>query len=259
MRIPMVFRLALLSAVALPLLCARASAEEKESPTASGDVGFYSKYIWRGIDYSDDSVVIQPSMTVGYKGFSMNLWGNLDTNVDGDERDEGNWTETDLTLAYERGFGPVTTGLGFIYYALDGVDDSRELYLSLCLDTFLSPTLTVYREIAHLSAWYVNFGLSHSFELDKGVTLDLSGSVAYWHSDDDAVTEINSTDKYRAFHDGLISAGLTIPLSEYFTVSPAISYSFALTDESKDFINAQTAFNDDSSFLYGGVSFSISF
>lgn len=251
--------LALAGAAVLSVASIGTAAEEKEKPTASADLGVYSKYIWRGVDYSDDSIVIQPSMTLGYKGFSMNLWGNLDTDVDGDEQDEPNWTETDWTLAYERAFGPVTAGVGFIYYQLDAVDDSRELYLSVSYATILSPTVKIYREVAHLPSWYVNLGLSHSFELGKGVTLDFSGSVGYYYSDDDAFTEVNSTDKYRAFHDGVISAGLTIPVAEYISMSPVISYSFGLTDEAKDYINAATAFNDDSSFLYGGVNFSISF
>jgi uncharacterized protein (TIGR02001 family) len=253
------FMLALMGAATLSMLSVGAEAEEKEKPTASADLGIYSKYIWRGVDYSDDSVVIQPSMTVGYKGFSLNLWGNLDTDVDGDDQDEPNWTETDWTLAYERKFGPVTAGLGFIYYSLDAVDDSRELYLSLSYDTILAPTLKIYREVAHLPSWYVNLGLSHSIELAKGVTLDFSGSVGYYYSDDDAFTEVNSTDKYRTLHDGVISAGFTFTLAEYITMSPVISYSFGLTDEAKDYINAATAFNDDSSFIYGGVNFSISF
>ena len=55
-------------------------AEEKvEVPSADASVAFLSKYVWRGFELSDDSIVIQPSMTVAYKGFGMNLWGNLDT------------------------------------------------------------------------------------------------------------------------------------------------------------------------------------
>lgn len=67
---------ALLFAVGIPV----AMAEEKvEVPSADASVAFLSKYVWRGFELSDDSIVIQPSMTVAYKGFGMNLWGNLDT------------------------------------------------------------------------------------------------------------------------------------------------------------------------------------
>ena len=38
--------------------------------SASADLSVMSKYIWRGFEFSDDSIVIQPSITVSYKGFS---------------------------------------------------------------------------------------------------------------------------------------------------------------------------------------------
>ena len=41
---------------------------EEESPSASLDVGLFSKYIWRGYELSDDSFVVQSSATIGYKG-----------------------------------------------------------------------------------------------------------------------------------------------------------------------------------------------
>ena len=52
---------------------------EEEKPTADFSVSALTKYVWRGQELSRDSIVLQPSLTVGYKGFSANLWGNLDT------------------------------------------------------------------------------------------------------------------------------------------------------------------------------------
>ena len=115
--------------------------------------------------------MIQPSATVSYKDVSFNLWGNLDTDYYGDTtRNEAQFNETDLTLSYDKSFGMVGLGVGYIYYGLDGVDDSQEVYLSLGLDTLLSPSLTVYREVAHYQAWYISLGISHSFELPKDIT-----------------------------------------------------------------------------------------
>ena len=51
---------------------------EEEVPTASADIAILSDYIWRGYAFSNDSIVIQPSATVCYKGFGFNLWGNLE-------------------------------------------------------------------------------------------------------------------------------------------------------------------------------------
>ncbi len=239
------------------------AAEEEDKPKASVDVGFFSKYIWRGYELSKNSLVIQPSATVSYKGFGLNLWGNLDTDVYGDERNEAKWNETDLTASYEYGLGPVTLGGGFIYYALDGVDDSREFYLSVSGNFLLAPTLTVYREVAHLPSWYLNLGISHSFELPMGMSLDLAGSIGYYSSDDDAFSKVDKDgnpkdERYRAFHDGKLSAGLTIPVFKYLTVSPMVAYSFALSGDADDLITAQSK-SKKSDFVFGGITVSFSF
>jgi hypothetical protein len=234
---------------------------EEDKPAASAAVGAFNKYIWRGYELSDDSIVVQPSMTVGYKGFTVNLWGNLDTEFDDRDPatpDEKEWSETDFTLEYARVFGPARLAFGYIYYDLDGVDDSEELYLSGTFNVALAPTLTVYREIAHAPQWYVRLGIGHSFDLGRGMSLDLAGGVAYSYSDDDAFTKENSTEKYRAFHDGNVSAGLKVPLGRYLVVNPIIAYSFPLSGAAEDKIRA-TSFSDDSDFLYGGVSVVLSF
>lgn len=237
---------------------------EEEKPEASADVGVFSKYVWRGYELSDDSVVIQPSVTVGYKGFGINLWGNLDTDVNHNS-DESQFNETDMTLSYDRSFGSVSLGVGYIYYGLDGIDDSEELYLSISYDTLLSPTLTVYREISHLPAWYLSFGVSHSFDLPKEITLDLAGSVGYYYyenADDGHEFDSNlvaTTEEYRNFHNGLVSAGLTIPLNKYFTLTPMVAYSFPLSTKADDHIAATSTISDDSDYFYGGVTASLSF
>jgi hypothetical protein len=56
---------------------------------------------------SDDSLVIQPSLTLNYKNFSVSLWGNIDTNQQktqsfdpGDKSGKKSFNEVDLTLSY---------------------------------------------------------------------------------------------------------------------------------------------------------------
>lgn len=224
---------------------------EEEKPTADLTVGFYSQYIWRGFALSKDSLVIQPSMTVSYKGFSTNLWGNLDTKqYDASGADEtNNFNETDLTLSYDGSAGIIGYGVGYIYYALDGINDSQELYASVSVDTLLSPTLTIYKEITGIQGWYANFGISHTFSLTEKIGLDLGASVGYL--DDEA--------DYNAFHDGVLSAALSIPVSEYITIAPELKYSFALTNDAEDVIKALSVSDEDDSFIYGGVSMSLSF
>ena len=234
---------------------------EEEKPTAGVELGVFTKYIWRGYELSNDSLVIQPSVSVGYKGFGFSLWGNLDTRFDdGAGERSAQFNETDMTLSYDTSFGPWNLGMGYIYYGLDGIPDTQELYLSLGYDTLLAPTLTVYRDIAHITGWYLNFGLSHSFELSKDITLDLAGSIGYYISNDRDFVEIDShlnaaTEKYKDFHDGLLTASLNIPLNRYFTLSPMVGYSFPLSSKAK-YLLRSTSFNDDSDFFFGALTLS---
>ena len=250
------------------LISAMSNMEER--PTASADVSVLSKYVWRGYELSDDSIVLQPSMTISYKNFSMNLWGNLDTDVDkGNDPDpdfnnnQSQFNETDWTISYAESFGAVSLEGGYIYYGLDNADDSEELYLSIGFDIILSPTLTVYREIAHLPSWYFSFDLSHSFELPRDITLDIAGSVGYYYSDDSDFVEIKdhqeTRTKYQNFHNGLISIGLTIPINSFCSVSPMLAYSFPLTSDADDQIEYANGLSDDSDYAFGGVTISIAF
>ena len=47
-------------------------AEEEERPTFSADADMFTKYIWRGWEMSDDSLVFQPSMTaLNFSGIDL--------------------------------------------------------------------------------------------------------------------------------------------------------------------------------------------
>ncbi|MDR3090395.1 MAG: hypothetical protein LBU39_11380 [Desulfobulbaceae bacterium] len=245
-----------LATACLLAVAAQVQAEEAK-PTTAVDVGIANKYVWRGFELSDDSIVVQPGITVGYEGFSANLWGNFDT--DNDAYDGAKWNETDITLSYTKDLGMATVGGGYIYYGLDGVDDSQELFVTASLNTILTPTLTIYREIAYAPAWIALLGLSQDIELGKNMSLTLGASASYYYSDDDGISEVNDpTSQYRALHNGLISATLNIPINDYITVKPNIAYSFPLSSEAEDFIEA-ASISDESQFVYGGVTLSIAY
>ncbi|NOY67981.1 MAG: hypothetical protein GXP53_00600 [Deltaproteobacteria bacterium] len=236
-------------------------AAEETEPTASADISVLNKYIWRGYELSDSSIVIQPSVTVSYRNFSFNFWGNLDTDTDSGAATTNRFNETDMTLSYDTSLSGVNIGFGYIYYALNspGSFDSQEVYLSAGLDTLLSPTLTVYREIADSPATYINFGVSHAFKLPHEISLELAGSAGYYISNTNNLTEVNDpTEKYKAFHDGLVSATLTVPVDKYITISPMIAWSFLLSEKA-DHLLKSTSFNNKSSFIFGGVTCSIAF
>ena len=233
---------------------------DEDRPEFSADVAFLSQYVWRGYGLSKDSLVIQPSITAGFKGFALNLWGNLDTNYD----DTGSkWNETDLTFSYGHSFGIVGLEAGYIYYALDGVDDSKEFYLSAGVDVLLAPTLTVYREIASYKGWYIDLGLSHSFELPHEMSLDLGATFAYYKSDNDNMLDYNDDnlatgDRFSGFHDGSLSVGLAIPFYKYFTVTPSIAWAFPLSSSASNEMSA-LSLDGRSNHLLGGITLSMAF
>lgn len=246
---------------------------EEEKPTASLAVMAMSKYVWRGFELSKDSIVLQPSMTVAYKGFSANVWGNEDTDVfvaSAEGADTNNWTETDLTLAYDWTVGPVGLTAGYIYYSLIGLD-SQEVFGRATLHTLLTPTLTVYRDYDHFTGWYATLGVSHSLPLTKEIGLTLGAQAGYLAAEDaSSYPEYNgvgtaTTEAYSGFHDGVLSASVAMPVAEYITVTPMVMYSFPLTGDagdlieswSQDVLNGNSTGNDD--FIYGGVTVSMAF
>jgi uncharacterized protein (TIGR02001 family) len=234
---------ALILAAGLP-----AAMAEEEAPSADASIGFYSKYVWRGFELSNDSMVIQPSLTTSYKGFSANLWANLDTDLDG--TDSHKWNETDFTLSYDGAYDKLGYGVGWIYYALDGVDDTQEFYGTVSYDVLLSPSLTIYYDTdSFAGAWYVDLSIGHSIAINENLSLDLGLSLSY----------LDDNDSYNALHNGLVSASMSFPVGEYISITPELYYSFPLSGDAEDYIADASFSGTDDSFVYGGVSASFSF
>lgn len=132
----------------------------------------------------------------------------------------------------------------------------RKFNINTGLDTILNPTLCIFREIAHYPGWYMNFGISHSLELPKVISLNLSGSIGYYNYDDDSFKEVDkdlnpTTSNYRSLHDGFISVNLEIPAGKNITISPEVGYSFPITDSADYFIKSSSFSNDSDFFLVG--------
>jgi len=243
---------ALLFAAGLPVAMA-----EEEAPSADFSVGLYSKYIWRGYELSDDSMVIQPSLTTSYKGFSANLWANMDTDLVG--YDSNKWNETDFTLSYDGAYEKLGYGVGWIYYALDGTDDTQEFYGTVSYDVLLAPSFTIYYDTDGFAGdWYALLGIGHSFALSETISLDLGLSASYYSIE--GGDPIDGSD-YSELHDGVLSASVSFPVGEYLTITPELYWSFPLSSKAEDFYVANNidANGTDDDYLYGGISASFSF
>ena len=272
----------------------KAAAPEEAKPTGEAAISFMSQYFWRGYELSRNSIVAQPSLTIGYKGFTASLWGNMDTRAyysgtQADKSYSSTWNETDFTLSYTKTLGLFNVGGGYIYYNLGALNpngpkraDAQEIFVSVGLNTLLSPTLTVYKEIDHYRNWYYLLGISHVFELNKAVSLKLSATGSYLQSTyADAVlfnagagyggypkfdsTASATNDTFSNFHDGNVSVSLPIKVAKNITLTPTISYIFPLSDDAKQEMKGQgmkgtaSPSDRDSSFIYGGLTASLAF
>ena len=264
-----------------------AAAEEK--PTMDFTTYALTKYVWRGYENTRNSIVLQPSFTVGYKGLSANLWGNLDTKPysTSDVSHSSTWTETDLTLSYLKTFGIVNAGVGYIYYGLGAANpggikppDSQEVFATVGLNTLLTPTLTAYKEVDHYKNWYFLLGVSHTVEVNKTFSVKLSASASYLKSDYADAALYNSgtgyggypkfndqyqatNDKFDNFHDGLISAAFPIAVAKHLTITPLVAYTFPLSSDAKNEIKARgkkaNPADNDAANLYGGIGLTLAF
>jgi len=252
---------------------------DEDKVTGEIDFSVLSAYIWRGYEQTRDSVVIEPSVTIGYKGFSLNVWGNMDTRPYsvGDAQYASQYTETDYTLSYSRKFGILQVTPGYIYYALGAPyagaaapPAAQEVFLNLGLDTILQPTLTAYKDIDHYREWYFLLGVSHTFEFNKVVSLKLAASASYLLSTDATTyakydsNSVATTDKFNNFHDGTASVSLPIAVYKTLSVTPILSYVFPLSDDAKYEMKAKGLEGVDptqrnSTYLYGGVTLSCTF
>jgi hypothetical protein len=258
-------------------------AEQKQvEDKLTGEVALsiLSAYIPRGYEQTRNSIVVQPSVTLNYKGFSINYWGNLDTKPYSatDINYSAKYTETDIGIFYTKKFGILQVTPGYIYYVFGASNsdaptplDSQELFFTLQLDTLLSPALTIYKEIAHYNQWYLLLNVEHTFQLNKIVGLKLSAQASYLKSENaDTYPRYDSnaqptTDKFNNFHDGTISLCLPIAAYKTFVIIPTVSYVFPLSDDARyemkgyGLKGAANPADNDSSFFYGGVTFSYTF
>jgi len=252
---------------------AAAPAPAADAVTGSVTLTPLNRYIFRGAELSTASLVLQPSVTINYKGFSLNVWGNLDTDqhqtqaftpgrytdASGMPVGEGqtSWNETDVTLSYTYNIDKLALTGGYIYYGTNYTQQTQELYVSTTYDMIAHPTLSIYLDIDAHPGVYFNLSFSQSlpvYKLSTGdVTVDLGAGFGYYDVYDPG-------EKYSAFHDGNVKAGLTIPVAKNVVVQPLIQWWFPLSSTSHhdndviidgNLVNTNPAGHIDYTFVYG--------
>jgi hypothetical protein len=214
-----------------------------------------SRYIWRGIRLSD-GVVYQSSLTYGYKGIALNLWGNVDFKTT-------KLNEIDFTFSYERDIGKIGLESGLIHYGIFDGTDTDEIYATFSADGPLNPSLSVYFDVKAGKGAYVEASAGHTVDLSSHVALEMTGSIGFVIYDG----YMGLTDAGREFaglYGGKLVAALPIKFKDHWRLSPTMGVTTPFSHNGRQaIVNGSVLQADNSSFrgttVYGGVTLTFSF
>jgi hypothetical protein len=209
---------------------------------ASGSV--LSHYMWRGLRLSEGGV-FQPSMTVGSKGFSANLWANY-------QFDPNRWSEVDFTGAYAAEKGAFNYEIGFVHYAVIEGLDSDEIYGGLGHSDFLNPSLKIYVDVNAGKGAYLQGGLEPSIPLGKEISLNFKAYAGYVL--ENSYMGLNDDgQEFSNFYNADFQTSLTIPLGKGFSLEPMLGYSTSLSQNARQAIKSSSVSPHGETF-YGGAT-----
>jgi len=200
-------------------------------------VGYYDKYLWRGFDLSGSMPVAQGGVDLTSGNYTLSYWTNVQLSSDtGEGLKSGVATENDFILDYSRDLNDlVSISVGDIYYILDGIDDTHELYFTVGLSTILEPSVSVYYDWdeADENGLYYTVSIGHSFDLMEELSLSLGALVGYNDKSDYAVGN------YSDWHNYELSVGADYALTDQISISPSFLFSEGLSDDAKKVIESE--------------------
>ena len=237
------------------------NAVAQDEPVFSADltVDYNSKYVWRGIQVVDESV-IQPGVSGSAYGFTGSIWANIDmTDINGTQ---GEFSEIDYALDYSTAIGesPVGVSAGIIHYLFPtiGATDASttEIYFGAGFDTFLSPFITYYLDVNSVDGGYLQFGIGHSLEMetDSDVTIGLDMSASFGLGDSDYNSVYFGVSEAE-LNDFTASIGVPIGFSNGLSLTPSFNVSTLLGEQIGDMAD----YYDARTNVWFGLGFAKSF
>lgn len=216
--------------------------------SVSGDMSYYSEYLWRGFLLDGDPVTQAGIYVAGPETPFGKLTAKFWISKDMDNRDSRLSDEFDYILDYTYALNDASVSVGHTYYdfpdqtGLDGAPKtfSREFYAGVTLPkVFLTPSFFAYRDYGDqndgggLGNYFVlNLAYSVPVEVKSyKCSLDLSGHYGYNHH---LFIRGNGSDI------GL-GAGFTVPLTKAMTLTPSVNFSAPVSDLKKKDDGAQEA------------------
>lgn len=235
------------------VLAAGLPVEGASSVEVEASLDLLSTYAWRGYKLTDDSLQVQPSLTLawGGSGISLNLWAAWDA-------EQGELLEVDSTVSWGRDFGRLTADAGVLHYDLhQGGIDSTEVFVGVEADVPLSPGLMVYYDVDQGDGAFVVGSLGHGFAVTGDLVLDLAASASYIVDDGYVAVDRQGREFSGPFHAEL-SLATSIALGPSATLEPILAYSTPLSSDARDAM-AEVSVDGVGDFVFVGVSLSWAF
>jgi len=189
-----------------------------EDTSVGGDIGVYNQYVWRGLTQTSGKAAVQGDIAVGYGGLSASAWFSNAYASPAPQFAGRDVVEFDWGLDYSGAFGDLGYSVGGFYYTYlyDSASNFPEAYVGLSYDALISPSATVYVNLAGSTnftylagdAW-IDAALGASL---AGLDLSAGVSFAVWATD--AVNRV-TTDNFK---DGIqvVTVGLSkdVPMGD---------------------------------------------
>lgn len=214
------------------------------SVSTTVDLGYVSKYVWRGVPLNSEPAT-QPSVTVSHKsGVSFNFWGSMDTT--GITGHAGDFTEVDYTLNYAWKLMGKEMNAGVVNYTYPNTSAAQtsEVYASTCLGGKFSPSVSLNYDFDQAKGYYASVGAGYGCPLPwskKAPSATISGKIGFGSSNFNEITYgANKT----GFTDALISAAVPYAAGRV-TVTPSLSYSRTLDSRLRDAMSASNVKRDN--------------
>jgi hypothetical protein len=142
-------------------------------------VTYASKYLFQGgFDYSEGKPVVQPQVTAGWNGLSLQVWSNWD-------QARRNVNEFDVAVQHDwqRGQASGAVGIAHLRYPNRDWRPTQELTGTVAFKTFLEPTLDLHWDVTEGHGGYWTAGLSREGSISRvpfSVTTKLYGLEHYY-------------------------------------------------------------------------------
>lgn len=146
----------------------------------SSTVGFESEYVFRGVQLAGNS--LQASVELNVAGAYVGVWTNqaIRQTVGGNIADN----EVDFYVGYSfaaTDLVELDVGATYYYFPESAADKSIEGFIGATFDTFLSPSLYVFRDF-DLKTWTVEGSVGHTIDLADvapGVSFEVGGTLGW--------------------------------------------------------------------------------